>query len=123
MNKFEEVMKVITKANENTNIRCFGIRGDDIDVKVGQKLEASFDWDYEYDRPAESKLNGTCAVSIGYLWFDGEEDDINAVKAAYDYLISEYGYKNISVIGGYESENGADEKEIVIKNAEVIYVF
>ncbi len=124
MNKFNEAMKAITDVNEKSNnIRCYGIRGDDIDITIGQKLDASFDWDYEYDRPSTNKLNGTCAVNIGYLWFDGEDDDINLVKAAYDYLVSEYGYKNISVIAGTDFEYGADEKEVIIKNAEVIYIF
>jgi hypothetical protein len=120
----KEAMDAITTAYKNNkHIRYFGVRGDDTGITVGQELDPSYDWDYENDRQSDRKLSGTCAVKIGYLWYDGEEEDLEEIEKAIAYYVKNYQYKNISVIGGSDQEYGADENETIITNAEVIYIF
>lgn len=122
----KDAMDAITTAYKtNKHIRYFGVRGDDTGITIGQELNPSYDWDYENDRQSDRKLSGTCAVKIGYLWFelaDGEED-LEEIEKAIAYHVKNYQYKNISVIGGSDQEYGADENETIITNAEVIYIF
>jgi hypothetical protein len=123
---FGEAMAAIVKAyKENPNIRYFGIRGESFKPEVGQELDASFGWDYENDCQSAEKLDGACATRIGYLWLDGEEEDVETLKKAYEFHVAEYDsvYQYRAIIGGYDYEDGADENEIVIKDAEVVYVF
>lgn len=116
-----EMINEILKAIKESGCRYFGVRGDDKDFEIGTCLEDSYDWDYENDCQSENKLNGTCATKIDYLWFDGEEEDIETIAKALDYHKKAYGYKYTTVIAGTDEEYGADENEAIIRNAEVIY--
>lgn len=115
-----EMLKAIEESKKCGN-SYFGVRGDDVSFEIGTYLENSFDWDCKNDRQSEEKLSGTCATKIDYLWFDGEEQDLEAIAKAIDYHKKEYGYKYTTIIAGKEEETGADENEAIIKNAQVIY--
>ena len=116
-------MSAINNAHANANLNYFGIRGDNYLPTIGQKLDPSNDWDYDNDCPSLAKLPGTCATGMGYLWHDGEEEDLEELAKAIQYHTDNYCCNHLSIIGGMSYECGADENEIVIQNAEVIYVF
>ena len=115
-----EILKAIEEAKKSDN-RYFGVRGDDVSFEIGTYLDDSFDWDYENDCQSEEKLSGTCATKIDYLWLDGEEQDIEAIAKALEYHKKAYRYKYTTIIAGTEEEYGSDEKETIIRNAQVIY--
>ena len=116
----KEILKAIEESKKGDN-RYFGIRGDDVSFEIGTYLEDSFGWDYENDCQSEEKLNGTCATKIDYLWFDGEEEDIETIAKALEYHKKAYGYKYTVIVAGTDQEYGADENESIIRNAQVIY--
>lgn len=118
---YKEMMKAIIKANNEGKGSYFGIRGDDFEHEIGQTLEESYDWDYENDCQSDEKLSGTCATNIPLIWFDGDEEEMEKLIEAYEYHVQNYQYKYTSIIVGENSEYGADEKEIIIEHAEVIY--
>ncbi|HCA29953.1 MAG TPA: hypothetical protein DEP23_10480 [Ruminococcaceae bacterium] len=123
---FESAMEAITKAYKETpHLRYFGIRGDNFVPIVGQELEESYDWDYDSDCQSDEKLSGTCATCISHLWFDGEDEDVEEIKKAFERHVAEYNsvYQYRAIIGGTDLEYGADPNEGIIKNAEVVYVF
>ena len=120
MKNINEIIATIKNYQEN-GYKSFAVRGDNVDINVGEKLDCSYDWDYENDCCSEEKLNGTCGIAFGYLYFDGEEEDLETVENAINYCKENYCYKNFEIIAGTDEEYGADEKEIVIKNAICIY--
>ncbi len=115
----DNILKAIEKAMNEGN-RYFGIRGDDVEFKVGTQLDSSYDWDYDNDCQSDSKLGGTCSTTIGYLWFDGEEEDVETIEKALNYHKENYSYEYVTLIAGTDQEYGADENESIIENAEVI---
>lgn len=119
--------KLIKKINQE-GYTFVGIRhlSNDEAYKVGDFCRNSYDWDYENDRSSyESEdpieLPGTCAYNTGIDsgWDDDDEIEEKILKA-----ISEsscYSGK-IAVIAGNSAEYGNDPEEIIIENAEVIYL-
>lgn len=102
-----------------------GIRGLTRDEKyqVGDICRNSYDWDYENDcstfateNPIE--LNGTCAVdSCIDIDFDTDEEIVTKL----DKVLKNFNYCGCKVIiGGLNSEYGADENEIIIQDAVVL---
>ena len=121
-------MKEIIRKITEENYKWIGIRhlADDENYAVGDFCRNSYDWDYVSDRSSyESEdpieLPGTCAYDtrIDSNWDDDEEIEEKILKA-----ISEsscYSGK-IAVIAGNSAEYGNDPEEIIIENAEVIYL-
>lgn len=116
-----EMINEILKAMKESGCRYFGVRGDNKEFEIGTLLDNSYGWDYENDCQSEEKLNGTCATKFDYLWFDGEEEDVETITKALEYHKKTYQYKYTTIIGGDEQEYGADENETLISNAQVIY--
>lgn len=128
----KELLNTIKTAKEN-GYRFFGIRAltdDEENLKAGDHCRDSYDWDIENDCSAYATtgetLNGACAVSIdrdGFFLtdFNSEEEDLDAIEAAVKDAFA-YGEK-LAVIGSKEGyENGADENEIILEDADVLEV-
>ena len=111
----QEIMQLI-EASKSGGCTWWGVRGDDIDVVVGQALDESYGWDYECDRPSEDKLGGTCAISIN------DAEDPEEIEGAIEWALSHYIYGHYSIIGGSYAGYGDDTGEVLIWGAEVVAV-
>lgn len=114
----ELINKLLTAMEgNNAKYRYFGIRTDARSFSIGDKITASEDMSiYAEDG---TMLDGTCATGFDYLYFDGENEDIEAVAKALE-INSAYAGEHQYLIGGYDANYGDDEAEVIIKNAEVI---
>ena len=119
----QEIIQAIKDATgTGWGIRSFGIRTDSRAYAVGDELPNSYDWNIEEIEGIDRKpLPGTCATGFGYLWFDGEQDDIDTVRKALT-INARYEGKHRYLIGGLDDYYGEDEAEVIIRNAEVIAV-
>lgn len=121
-------MNEIIKKIREAQYTYIGIRhlADDEHYKVGDLCRNSFDWDaendittYGSDDPAE--LDGTCAIDtrIDTIWDSSEEirDKLmNAISESSMYP------GQMAVIASNRASYGSDNDEIIIKNAEIIYL-
>lgn len=121
-------MKEIIRKITEENYKWIGIRhlAEDENYTVGDFCRNSYDWDYEndcssYDTENPIELDGTCAYDtrIDSNWDDEEEIEGKIIKAISE---SECYSGKIAVIAGNRAEYGNDPEEIIIENAEVIYV-
>lgn len=119
MKTINEVMEAINAHNAKTGNSYYAVRGDDRNYNVGDKLECSKDFADDSETYGQ-ELNGTSGTSISYLYFDGEEEDIQAIKEAIDYNKQAYSYKNLYIITGIYNDYGTDENEILLDDAEVV---
>jgi hypothetical protein len=119
MKTLNEIMVAINAHSERTGNSYYAVRGDDRNYNAGDKLEYSKDLTDDSETYGQ-ELNGTSGTNIGYLYFDGEEEDIQSVKEAIDYNKKAYRYKNLYIITGMYSEYGTDENEILLSNAEIV---
>ena len=120
MTNIKEIIAAMQTAYNN-GYTSFGVRTGE-NVKIGQELECSHDWDYENDCESEDFLNGTCATGFGYLWFDGEREDEEAVVKAIEHNAKCYAGEMQYIIAGNSEDYGADDKEVIIESAVVIAV-
>lgn len=111
------MMKDLLKKMEASHRNYFGIRSENRDLPEGYELEPSHDW--ADGTMLEDILSGTCATGIGFLWFDGDQEDIDTLQKAIDANGGKYG-KHIYIIGGDSYEDGVDDSEVIINNAAVI---
>lgn len=113
----------ILEEMKNGNCAVYGVRTDSKEYTVGDWCDISLD---TCDDEVLGDLSGTSATGFGYLYFDGEEEDIEEVKKALDFNWDFYKTKCDAkyqyVIGGDEYDYGDDDHEIIIKNAKVICV-
>ena len=116
-----EIMEIINKAHEEDYNAVFGIRTDDASMNIGDACRLSHEWDYENGWEAEGYMDGTCATGIGYLWFDGEQDDIDEINKALE-IQKDYQGAHQYVVMGSGYEYGNDPAEIVMTDAKVIAV-
>lgn len=121
-------MKALIKKITEENYKWIGVRhlSDDEDYSVGDFCRNSYDWDYEndcssYDSENPEELPGTCAydTKINSNWDDEEEIENKILKAISE---SDCYYGKVAVIAGNYAEYGNDPEEIIIENAEVIYL-
>lgn len=121
---FEQVIEKLKESDYS----YFGIRHltDDEEYNVGDICRNSYDWDYEsdcssYDTDEPVELDGTCAyrVDIDLAW----DDDSEIEAKIQDALDSSDCYSGRAVIiAGNRAEDGADDCEIIISNAEVLAI-
>lgn len=121
----QEILTMIEKTKERNKkyYVAFGIRGDSREFSIGDELPCSQNMvDDLYDPETQSYplLDGTCAIGFGYLWFDGENEDLETIEKAVNQCKKIYGYEHTYLIAGPSSEHGDDENEIIITDAEVI---
>ena len=80
MNK-EQLIKTI----KETEYSFYAIRGWDKGLEIGEVLPESVEWDYEYDRPTENEIGGTCTTITDSQYSDFkdyyEADENEAILA------------------------------------------
>lgn len=127
-NSKESMEELIRKINEE-RYTYIGIRhlADDENYQVGDFCRNSYDWNYENDCSSyytenPEELSGACAynTNINSSWDDGEEIKGKIIKAISE---SDCYSGRIAIIAGKLAEYGNDSEEIIIENAEVIYLF
>lgn len=126
MTAVEKILKVL---NQNAYKYTFGIRTDARELQVGDSLGVSHEWDWENGCEFEDRyLDGICATGFGELWFDGEEEDVEAVETA---LKINNGYRDAAsygakghqyLIGGHDNGYGNDEAEVILGDAIVLAI-
>lgn len=112
----------------NSGFEYIGIRWttDDEKYTIGDTCRNSYDWDYDNDISSfftenQVELNGTCAINTG---IEIDYDSVDEIKEKIESIINNYSYcGDIVIIGGNSKEYGADDNEIIIKNAVVIDIF
>ncbi len=107
----DQIEKIIEDAEKN-GLSWFGIRQHHTTVKVGNELGNSFN---TIDDQDAEELDGICCLGI------------NEVEEEFDFLLSElkdnnYQDGSIILVGGTSQEYGNDNGEVVIANAEVLWV-
>lgn len=116
----KEILKVIKSIRENG--AYFGIRSTDEILSVGDELACSRNWN-EFDEEHDGdELDGTCCTGFSYLWFDGEQEDIDTVEKAIAINDKYMGKHQYLVYGRYGYEAGDDEQEVILSGAEVVAV-
>lgn len=121
--KYESLIKTIRERK----FRVIGIRSlcDDEKYNIGDICRYSYDWNHECDRSTygyeNEELNGTCAINteIDYYW-DEDDEIITKIEETYK---KAYWNTDVVLIAGYQWEYGEDDKEVIIKDAEVIFKF
>lgn len=116
----QEILSAI-EANKR-QYTAFGIRGDSRLFSVGEELPCSqnmLDDLYDHETQTYPLLDGTCAIGFGYLWFDGEAEDLETIETAIA-KCQKYGYDHMYLIAGYDSQYGDDDGEVIITGAEVV---
>lgn len=113
----------ILKQMENGRCAAYGVRTDSKEYNVGDWCDISLD---TCDDEVFGELGGTSATGFGFLYFDGEQEDIDEVKKSiefnWNYYRTKRGAEYQYIIGGDEYYYGDDDHEIIIKNAKVICV-
>lgn len=117
-----EIAQAIAKAFSEKGYTYFGVRTGRI-AEIGEGLEPSHDWDHENDWFSDELLTGTSSTGIGGLWFDGESEDEEEIKKTLT-RHCECGYYGdmTYIIGGKRADYGEDVGELIIADAEVIYI-
>jgi hypothetical protein len=105
----------IIEAAEKRGITCFGVRAHNCNVSIGDGLGASYN---TVDDQSPVPLAGICCISLEYDGFEVSnlDRDLAALKQ----------YKrggSVVLVGGQFVDYGNDPNEIIIGNAEVLYVF
>lgn len=117
-----DIMTAITNAHTEHRYSRFGIRTGRV-AQIGEELECSHDWDFENDCFSDNLLPGTSSTGIGYLWFDGESDDVETIETALaKHFANNYVGEMTYVIAGHDSVYGDDFGEEIICNATIICI-
>ncbi len=107
----DQIEKIIEDA-EGNGFSWFGIRHHHEVVKVGDELGNSYN---TIDDQEPEELTGICCISI-----EADAED-------FDFIMSELSERNyqkgsIILVGGTSQKYGNDDDEVIIENAEVIWV-
>lgn len=134
MKSYKEEIKKIVKENP---FKYIGIRGTEEELKIGEELDTSYQWDhildcstYETDEPIE--LGGVCAVDLTHEyqsndWIETKEDMkevLDFIKKRIENHLETYKYPyNYIVLSSSKNpldfdEN--DENEIILEDAVVV---
>lgn len=133
----KEYTQEIIDAAYKTKFKFYGVRKDTHKYNVGELAKVSHqlyqdqqigDFGEELYPVGEGiysgyydagELGGTCA--IGFDIEQDEEEDTESIEAALD-LVKLYDGRYLTIIGGDYAEEGNDEGECIIEDAEVIGV-
>lgn len=122
MNIKEAVRTII-----NSNYEIFGIRhiASDESYKIGDCTRNSYDWDIENDVSSyetnSRELDGTSAYFTGIDTLDDEEEIEKKLLIA---LEKSKVYSGTAILlGGDRYDWGNDDSEVIIEDAEVLYIF
>lgn len=118
----DEIKKNYNKIIDNY---CdFGLRrthSHEPNYQIGDDAIISHDWDYEYDCPAETLLDGTSSIGIDTSFLEGADDLINRINNTLPKM-SAYTGKHIILIGGNGHSWGDDPDESIICGAKVLAI-
>lgn len=118
MNAKQLMVVIEEKMNGKSGSYYLGLRGMYADEGLGT-MKNSLVWDD--GNKTDEELDGTCAVIIG-VWWDEAEFDIDAVASAID-TAKDYGDGKYGLLVGDDFIGGEDIDEVIIRNAECVYVF
>lgn len=120
-------IKEAVRAIMNSNYEIFGIRhiASDESYKVGDYTRNSYDWDNENDLSSyetnPKELDGTSAYFAGIDTLDDEEEIEAKILSA---LEESKVYSGTAILlGGDRYDWGNDDNEVIIEDAEVLYIF
>lgn len=123
-----EVRRHVAPEDDYPEHEVYGLRVMPVrhSAKVGDTLQASYRWDD--GRKTHERLDGTSAIRVGW---DGELSDEQLARVLYNLGVPGYarpgngGYHGdqIALIGGDSAGEGADEGEVVIRDAKVVAVW
>ena len=120
---YEKVLEVI----KNSSYEIFGIRhiASDESYIVGDCARNSYDWDIENDVSSyetdSRELDGTSAYFTDIDTLDDEEEIEKKLLIA---LEKSKVYSGTAVLlGGDRYDWGNDDNEVIIEDAEVLYIF
>lgn len=121
-----KVLETLRNAYAN-GYRYFGVRVVPEEVEVGQRLAPSYDWDMENDCSSDTQLSGTCAVFFDVDYIDWNDDDynseiINSLESAIAQSENYDGAQTVIIASKTHYENGWDENEIILEDADVVEV-
>ena len=103
-----ELKEMIDSNDWDIKYSRFGIRVQELPFEPGPMDHKSKVWIDEEETYEE--LNGVCAI------------DLNAPEAAESLKGNGYFGSYIALIGGYNYEYGFDAGEVILKDAEVLYI-
>ena len=119
------IKEILQKVNEN-GYGVVAIRhlSDDEEYRVGDTCRNSYDWNYDedhstYEDEEPVELDGTCG-----LFENLDEDEVEEAESLLNRAVeaaSIYTGK-IAIIAGDSYSYGADDSEVIIKDAEVICI-
>lgn len=121
-----EIINILRSEYNNGFSGYIGFRKptDDESYNVGDQCRNSYDWDYEYDLSSYNtenpiELDGTCATGT---YIEDDEDAESIIAEMMESNFNSYAGNEQIVIFGQSAEYGADENEVIIKNATVIAI-
>lgn len=110
-----ELTEVIEKAQQR-GLGVFGLRKHHEVVSVGEDLPVSYNTPDDLE---PEKLNGTCCIILHS--YDGW--DVEGIENDLEKLTQYSNDGSTILVGGTRGEDGWDPGEVIIVNAEVVYVF
>ena len=122
------VKKILeTVNNEGATIVAVRHCCDDEDYVVGDWCRNSYDWNIELDQSSyydneSNELSGTCGIGIWHFT-DLDSDEVDEAEKLLSRAIEKASCYTVrlAIIVGYKGyEYGADEDEVIIRDAQVI---
>lgn len=119
--RIDEIREALQNADRKI-YRYFGIRMDDRNFEIGEEIPASENKDWELQEGEE--LEGVSCIEITANPWDEDEEIEENLKEVIAYVEKKYalGEYHLYLIGGYDGQDGQDDREIVIPFADVITV-
>lgn len=126
---YEKVLEVI----KNSSYDSFGIRRTcaDEDYKVGDIARNSFYWDIENDlssyQTEPEEMGGTSARAILFDDMDSDEENLEVIEKTIEKFKKEYPRclpeEKFIVLGSDCVEYDINDGDIIMEDAEVLYIF
>ncbi len=129
----KKIYEKILEAIKNSNYDSFGIRRTcaDEDYKVGNIARSSFYWDIENDlssyQTEPEEMDGTSARVIIFEDMDSDEENLEIVEKTIERFKKEYPCclpkEKFVVLGSDCVEYDINDGDIIMEDAEVLYIF
>lgn len=110
-----EMVSIIQEAKHS----YYGIRSGRAQ-QIGDIIPPSHDWDFENDCESEDLLPGACTTGVNTMFSDNEWliDKLTAAVNANSIYDGDQQY----LVGGNSAVYGDDESELIIEDAQVLYI-
>lgn len=123
----------VLEAIKNSSYDSFGIRRTctDEDYKVGDIARNSFYWDVENDlstyQTESEEMDGSSARAILFDDMDGDKENLEVIKKTIEKFEKEYPCclpeEKFVVLGSDHVEYDINDGDIIMEDAEVLYIF